>query len=441
MDVRTILDLAHVACEAAMEAGAEFVDVSVGEGKSQRVELENSAVKSTDVRWFGGASVRAYVEGGCGWASTSGIKEENLLTAAVEAAALAKAAEPDPDFVSLPSPAQTVEVADLWDDRVAELSIKELVAHCGNNIEAARAVAEDVIVAGGAHSGFHRSALVNSLGVEVEQTGTFVGLSIFAILKRGDDVGSYFEFDTGCCLEDFEPEGIGASAARDAVRFLGARKITTETLPVVFGPLSASSLFGALCHAANAEDIQRNRSYLAGMKGRRVASDLVTLTDEPLIPRGLSSAPADGEGVPHRTLAIVADGILLTYLHDSYTANKAKEPNTGHSTRGGISPTNIIPRLGDRTAAEIIRDTAEGLYVNMGSVSPNPVTGDISATVDFGFKIENGELAYPVKNTMFGIHVLDLLRNIDAISSDYRSEPGAIMPTVRAQGVRVAGGE
>jgi len=155
----------------------------------------------------------------------------------------------------------------------------------------------------------------------------------------------------------------------------------------------------------------------------------------------MASSPFDGEGFPHKPLVVVENGILKSYLHNSYTANKAKEPNTGHSTRGGISPTNIRPKLGDKTSEQIINQTKEGLYINMGSISPNPVTGEISATVDFGFKIENGELAYPVKNTMIGVNMLELLKNIDAISSDYREEPGTIMPTVRAQNIKVAGGK
>jgi len=187
--------------------------------------------------------------------------------------------------------------------------------------------------------------------------------------------------------------------------------------------------------------VQRNRSYLLGKKGEQIASDLLTLTDNAPIPRGGSSSAYDGEGFPRKPLTVVGNGVLLTCLHNSYTANKAKEPNPGHSTRGGISPTNVNPRLGQVTAAEIIADTKEGLYINRGGVSPNPVTGDFSVTVDFGFKIENGELAYPVKNTMLGGHMLEFLRNLDAISSDYREEPGSLMPTLRVQNVRVAGGK
>jgi predicted Zn-dependent protease len=77
----------------------------------------------------------------------------------------------------------------------------------------------------------------------------------------------------------------------------------------------------------------------------------------------------------------------------------------------------------------------------MGSVTPHPVHGEISATIDFGYKIENGQLAYPLRNTMLGINVFDLLNNLDAISSDYREEPGMIMPTIRVQNVKAAGAD
>ena len=205
--------------------------------------------------------------------------------------------------------------------------------------------------------------------------------------------------------------------------------------------MASGSLGGSLCWAANAESIQRKRSWAVGKRGERVASAVVSLRDEPLIPRGLGSAPFDGEGFPHRPLEVVREGVLLTYFHNSYTANKAHEPNTGHASNGGIAPTNIIPALGKKTAAEIIKETDSGIYVNMGGVSPNYVNGEISSVVDFGFKIERGELAYPVQNTMIAMNILDLLKNVDAISSDYREEPGAIMPTVRVSAAQIVSAE
>ncbi len=434
-----LLKLAEKACETAAAAGAEFVDVSAGRGRSLGVELEKGAIKSCDARWSAGVSVRAFVRGAQGWASSSGLDEPEALAAARTAVELAKVAQPDPDFVSLPGPAPYQEVDGLYDQRVADLGIADLIRWAGENVDSAREVDPGVVVAGGVNAGWGEGALVNNLGVRVASRGSHVGLTIFAIVRRGDDVGSFYEFDSGRVLDDFAPDGIGAAATREAAKFLGAQKIETGVLPVVFGPLASHSIFGFLCWSANAESVQRRRSYLVGKKGEKIASELVTLTDDALIPRGLGSSPYDGEGVPHRPLTVVDRGVLASWLHNSYTANKAKEANTGHSTRGGIAPTNVIPKLGHRTAAEILRDTHEGLYIPLGGVSPNPVSGDFSETIDFGFKIERGQIAYPVKNTMIAGHMLEFLCNLDAISSDARIEPGAIMPTIRVQGLRVAG--
>ena len=436
-----LLDLARKACEAAVQAGAEFVDVSAQRGRRADVELEKGAIKSCDAQWNSGVSVRVFVRGAQGRTSASGLEEPEAINAARTATALAKVAEPDPDFVSLPEPAEFVDLVGLYDQRIVDLPVQDLIEWAGQNIDAARQVESDVLVAGGATTEWNDSALVNNLGVEEISRSTHVALHIFAITKRGDNVGSFYEFDVGRMLEDLEPEGIGAKATGEARKFLGARKIETSVLPVVFGPLASRDIFQMLCWSANAEAVQRNRSYLVGRKDQQIASETLTLVDDALIPRGLGSSTFDGEGVPRRRLTVVDKGVLRSWLHDTYTSNKAKEDNTGHSTRGGISPTNVNPQLGDRTAAQIIGDTKEGLYIPDGGIMPNPASGDFSTTVDFGFKIENGRLAYPVKNTMIAGNMLTFLHGLDAVSSDYREEPGGIMPTIRVQDVRVAGGK
>ncbi len=130
--------------------------------------------------------------------------------------------------------------------------------------------------------------------------------------------------------------------------------------------------------------------------------------------------------------------MLKTYLHSHYTARKSGEENTGHSTRGGIAPTNVIPTLGEKTAAQIIGEVEDGIYVALGNPVPDTASGQLSALVDAGFRIERGELTHPLKNTMVAGHALELMGAIDAISSDYRAEPGRVLPTVRVQAMKVA---
>ena len=443
MDKESLLKIAQAACEAATAGGAEFADVSAGFGKSLGVDLESSAIKSCDSRQGGGISVRAIYKGGTGWSGTDKATIEAAVEAGRNAAKLAKIAEPDPDFISLVAPAESyLTVEGLSDPRIAEMEIKQLIECALANIDDARAICSDVTVQGGFSTWYGSHALANSLGVALASDGSGVSGFIMAIIKRGEDVGSFYDFDYARVLGDFEPKGVGASATREAMRFLGARKIETRRMPVVLGPLASGSIFGSVVGNADAEGIQRKRSFMIDKVGVKIGSDALTITDEPHIPRGMSSRGWDSEGFPTKPMVIMENGVLKSYLYGSYTAGKAGVPNTGHGTRGGgASSSNLIPKLGDMTSQDIIRTTKEGLYINMGGLSPNNTTGDVSASVDFGFMIENGELAYPVMNAMVGGSFLDMLANVDAVSSDYRAEPGAVMPTVRILDCLVAGGK
>jgi PmbA protein len=382
------------------------------------------------------------VRGARGIFSASGFEQHDVDAGAREAVAMAKAAQSDPDFHGLPTPSDDVEIEGLYDERIARTTAAEAIAMAVGNVAEARAVEPNVIIVGGVDLGAVEGVFASSAGIRLHERDTSIEASFFSIVKRGDDVGSFYEFDMARMIDDFQPAGLGRAATEQALKFLGARKVKSSRMDVVLGPLASFSFLRSVAGSANAESIQRQRSFMLGKRGGRIASPLLTLVDDGLVPRGMFSGGHDGEGAARRRVTLVEKGVLRNHLHNSYTAGKADEPNTGHGTMGGgISPTNLAVTLGDRTAEEIIRSTDEGVYVNMGSVTPDSSSGDISASVDFGFKIEKGELAYPVVNTMVGGHIFEFLEHLDAISSDCREEPGNRLPTVRIRDVQVAGSE
>ena len=443
IDKEALKKLAEAACDAAMSNGAEFADVSISSGRNLKANIEQNAIKSCDASQGGTLSIRAIYKGGAGWFSSDKLTLESVVEAGANAAKLAKIAEPDPYFLSLPKAAASYpSVEGLVDPALSEIDIKDIIKYSLDNVDSALAVCADAVVEGGFSVGYQASAFVNSLGISLTEEDSYIGGHISAVIRRGDDAGSFYDFDSARVLSDFEPDGIGAKAVEQALKFLNSRQVETKRMPVILGPLASRSIFSGIVNNADAEDVQRGRSFMMGKLNEKIASDVVTLIDDPLIPRGLSSRPFDYEGTPCRPLVVMENGVLKSYLYSSYSAGKAGVPSTGHGTRsGGAVSSNIVPKLGDKTSDEIIRSTEEGLYINMGSISPSVVTGDVSNSVDFGFKIENGELAYPVKSTMVGGKFLDMIKNIDAISSDYREEPGMIMPTLRIQDVLVAGGK
>ncbi len=438
----SFLELAKQACDVALRNGAEFADVAIGSGRSIAINVEKNGIHDSSERAYTGTSVRSIIKGATGLSHSSGLSAQDVLETAKRSADAAKLAQPDPDFVTLPEPAEYRQVPGLYDETIAQMSAGDLIQLFVREIDAARDVSPEVMVQGGVRLGVSERALVNSLGVEVHDRKTDINLYVFCIVKKGDDVGSFYDFDVARLEQDFDPQGLGARVCTEALGFLGSRSVKSASLPVVFGPLVTSRLFRAICAGAGAEAIQRKRSYFVDKRGQQIGSTLLTLRDDAYIPRGMASGPWDGEGAVRRQVTVVEEGILVNHLHNFYTAHKAGEENTGHGNRwGGIAPTNVVPELGTDLANEIIGDTREGIYVNMGSVYPHAVNGEISATIDFGYKIESGQLAYPLKNTMLGINIFDLLHNLDAISSDYRQEPGMIMPTIRVQNVKVAGAD
>jgi len=441
----SILDLAQHAVAAAMQAGADFADAYCGVVRHADVAVDNSSVLDCHIVRDYGIGVRAFVNGGLGVATVQSLEPEAVARCGEQAATIAKVAHPDPDFVALPEPSAAPEIAGLFDDAVAGLPAEAVVQWCKEAIAEALDVEPEARVSGGAGFSVGEGAIASSTGVALTRPGTKVELEIEAIVQRGEDVGFYFDYDIARRMSDFVPAGVGAKACREALRFLGARPVQTMRTSLVLGPLAVAEMLGAVIEAANADHVQRRRSFLIGHEGAPIAADCLTVREVPFWPAGIASSSHDAEGVAKQEMLLLDGGVLTSYLHNSYTAHKGAVANNAHAVRGGygggvgIGPSNLQVALGDRPETELIADLDDGLYINFAGLAPNPASGEVSATVDFGFRIIGGALAYPVKMAMVGSDAFTLLRAIDAVSSDYREEPGTIVPSLRLRDIQVAG--
>jgi PmbA protein len=216
-------------------------------------------------------------------------------------------------------------------------------------------------------------------------------------------------------------------------------------VPVVFDPDAARSILGLLAGCVMGSSIWRKSSYLVGREGTRVASDLVTVIDDPLLPRAPGSRTFDGEGLASRRNVVVEKGLLKTYLCDSYSARKLSRESTASASRGGgagvgPSTSNFVLQPGGDSNDAIVRGTKRGLYVTeMMGFGFNAVTGDFSRGAS-GFWIEDGQLAYPVSEVTISLNVDDLWQRIDAVGSDLDLRTSTAAPTLRVAKMTVAGG-
>ncbi len=211
----------------------------------------------------------------------------------------------------------------------------------------------------------------------------------------------------------------------------------------MFDPDVARSLLGSFAGCIVGGAVWRKSTYLMEREGTEVASPLVTIVDDPLIPRAPGSRPYDGEGLASRRNLVVDAGVLKTFLFDCYSARKLGRRSTGSAARGGGSPgptTSNFHLLAGKTAPEVIlSSTARGLYVtDLMGFGFNPVTGDFSRGAS-GFWIENGKLAFPVSEVTISSTLDAMLKGIDAVGSDLLLKTAMAAPTLRVASMTISG--
>jgi PmbA protein len=298
--------------------------------------------------------------------------------------------------------------------------------------------------------------LMNSRGFTGEFRRSYCGFSAQPIAHDTDGKMQrdywYSAARSTRLLED--PVAIGQEAARRTLQRLGARQVRTQQAPVVFSPEIARSIVGNIFDAANGDAIYRHASFFAGMLGERVAGENVTVIDDGtmvfdhkgnLKTGGFGTAPFDGEGLPTRRTVLIEHGILRSYVTNTYTARKlGLARSTGNAARSlagnpGIGAGNFFLQPGTQPPEQIIADVKSGLYVTetMG-FGVNLVTGDYSQGAS-GMWIENGELAYPVEEITIAGNLKDMYRNISAIGNDLVFRTASAAPTLRIDGMTIAG--
>jgi PmbA protein len=242
-------------------------------------------------------------------------------------------------------------------------------------------------------------------------------------------------------LED--PALIGRRAGERAVKRIGARKAATARVPVVYDPRVAVGIVGHLIGAISGTSVARGTSFLKDRLNEKIFSGAITIVDDPHRPRGMRTAPFDGEGLATRRRALIENGVLTTWLLDLRSARQLGLSSTGHAARGtggppGPAPSNLHLEPGTETPEALISQIENGFYVTdlMGH-GVNGVTGDYSRGAS-GFWIENGEIAWPVNEVTVAGNLKDMFLNITA-ANDLVFRGSSNAPTLRIDGMTVAG--
>jgi PmbA protein len=439
--------LARLRRAGADSGDALLVDSEASEARVRGDELD--FVKHSRERTLG---IRALVAGRGGLRSANGSSsdlEPEAVDRLVDATvALARATAEDP-AAGLPDGGFAEDAPDLAlaDAGDRETALEDRIASARRAEEAARAVDPRIVNSEGSQATSELSRVVygNTRGFLGDYETASHALSCEPIARQNGSLQRDSWWTLAHRLADLEPpEQVGRRAAQRALRRLGARRVPTQEVPVLFDPVTAPSLLGHVAACANGYSIYRETSFLAPRMGERIASELVTILDDGRLPGGLGSRPFDGEGLPTRRTAIVRAGRLESWILDAYSGRKLGLAPTGSAARGAASapaaaPSNLWLEPGSGTLEDLIASTPRGLLVTeLIGMGFHPVTGDYSRGAA-GLWIEGGRVVHAVEEVTIAGNLGEMLLAIDAVAADLVWLGRAASPSLRVARMTVAG--
>jgi PmbA protein len=455
---QTTLDLESLTADVvalAIKAGATDAEAVVREGDEFSVNVRMGQVETLKESGSRGLGLRVFLGTKSASTSTSDLTPDGIRQLVDGAVALAKVTEEDP-FTGLPETAEFGSVPGdlhLFYDDVYSLSGQERI-EWARRAEAAALAADPRITnsdGGSFDAATGRKVMANSRGFVGGYRTSYAGVSAAPLAMDTNGAMQRDGWWSGARrMADLEsPESIGQEAARRTLRRLGARRVPTQCVPIVFAPEVARSLIGSIFEAASGDSIWRHASFLAGKLEASIAAPAVTIVDDNtmLLPNGaggFGSSPFDGEGLPSMRTVVVEGGVLRNYLLNSYSARKLGMKSTHNASRGlagtpGIGCGNLYLEPGTITPEEIIASVPAGLYVtSLMGFGVNVVTGDYSRGAT-GLWIENGQLTHAVEEVTIAGNLGEMLMNVTAIGNDLVFRGSVASPTLRIDGMTIAG--
>ena len=413
----TLQQLARDVLDHAQAKGASACEVDVSEGFGQSVTVRKGEVETIEYNRDKGVGITIYAGQRKGYASTSDFSAQALRDTVEAALNIARfTAEDDcaglADKALMATDLPELDLYHPWDLSV-ESSI-DLARRCE---EAAFAASAKISNSEGASISTQQAQFVaaNSLGFMGGYPTSRHYISCSVIAGEQDAMQRDDWYTTRRDASELDaPESVGATAARRAEARLGARRVKTGEVPVLFEAPLASTLLGSLVHAASGGALYRKSSFLVDHLGKRIFPEFVNIVERPHIKKGLGSSAFDNDGVATRDRDVVKGGVLEGYFLSTYSARKLGMQTTANA--GGCH--NLIIEPGEHDLAGLLKQMGRGLLVTeLLGQGVNYVNGDYSRGAA-GYWVENGVIAYPVEEITIAGNLKDMFAGIVAVGRD-----------------------
>jgi PmbA protein len=412
-----LLDVTQQALDEAKRRGASEADAAVSRSHGFSVTVRLGDVETVEYNRDKNLVVNVYFGHRSGSASTSDFAPHAVADTVRAACSIAKYTAEDPCAGLADRDRLAKHIVELDLDHPWELTVDAAIDLARDCEDHAREVDKRITNSEGASVSTHRGteAYANTHGFEGLVTGTRHSMGCAVIGEQDGLMQRDFWYSAARDPGDLEsPPDVGETAARRALRRLGARQITTREAPVLFEAPIASSLLSHFLAAVRGSSLYRKASFLLDQLGQPVFPSFVRIHEQPHLPKAVGSAAFDNEGVTTENRDLVTGGVLRGYVLDSYSARKLGMETTGNA--GGVRNLTIEPGALDLMG--LLKEMDTGLLVTeLIGFGVNVVTGDYSRGAA-GFWVEGGEIQYPVEEITIAGNLMAMFQRIAQVGND-----------------------
>ena len=420
--------------QAALEQGGEFAEIFVEDRHNTTLGLVGGTLEDNLMGLDYGVGIRVIDGLKYAYAFTNDTREERLIEVAREAALTLKKSDSS-KVLDLRRP--SLDEVNPIKVYPRDIHLRDKVALLREAYESAKDYDASIIQATVSYTDWDQKVLIaNSKGLLVEDRRVRTRFTVRSVASNGVDLqtGTYspgaslgFEY-----FDHYDINAIAREASRMAKVMAFAGYAPSGVMPVVMDNGFGGVLFHEACgHGLEASFVSKGISVYTGKEGERIASELVTAIDDGTVPNGWGSLTVDDEGTPTTRNVLIEKGVLKNYMVDHLTGKRLGKPSTGACRRESykFAPTsrmtNTFIDKGETPFDEIIKQTERGLYAkSLGGGSVDVVSGEFNFAVMEGDLIENGEITKPVRGASLIGKGLEVLQNIDMVSSDLTLSEG-----------------
>lgn len=439
----------NILFEKALNEGFENCEIYYTDGEDISITVYEGEVEKYNIDKSFGLSFRGMIDNKMGYSFTEILDNEAIDMLIKNAKEGAKCVESN-DLQFIYEGDKNYKEVKTYSEKLENIDAKELIDIALDLEKQTKAYSDKVVNLSGCKISYSSSqnGIYNTKGLDLSNKGNLLLAYIIPIVEDNNEKQDGMGYMIVDSLEELNTKEIAKQGVEDALSKLGGSSVSSGSYKTIINNEAMASLLETFADVFSGEAAQRGLSLLKGKEGELIASDLVSIIDDPLLDKGLASAPFDDEGVATLKKEIVCRGTLNTLLHNLKTAHKANVKTTGngfkasYSSPVSVEPTNFYIDKGEASLKDLMEEINEGLIVTdfAGLHSgANSITGDFSLAAK-GFYIKDGEKAYPVEQITIAGNFFDVLKNITKIGNDLKFPISSVgSPSVIVEGLSLAG--